>query len=71
MTISGHPDNAYKGKILAIFCDSEFWHGFDWELKKDEIKTRKNFGIPTIERNIARDLEVNKLLTEGGWVIRF
>lgn len=68
-TVFGHPDIAFKGKKIAVFCDSEFWHGFDWENKKNEIKTRRDFWIPKIERNIARDFEVNNRLTEDGWVV--
>ena len=70
--IFGHPDIALLGKKIAVFCDSEFWHGFDWNNKKKEIKTRREFWIPKIERNIDRDNEVNDRLTKDGWtVLRF
>ena len=70
--IIGKPDIAFKGKKVAVFCDSEFWHGYDWEHKQYEIKSRREFWIPKIERNIERDKEVNAALTEAGWrVIRF
>lgn len=68
-SIFGHPDIAFIGKKIAVFCDSEFWHGYDWEHKKDEIKTRRDFWIPKIERNIQRDMEVNKNLQESGWIV--
>lgn len=71
-TIYGHPDIAFIGKKVAVFCDSEFWHGYEWEEKQNEIKSRRDFWIPKIERNIARDEEVNKHLTDEGWtVLRF
>ena len=54
----GKPDIVFIGKKIAIFCDSEFWHGFDWETKKHEIKSRQEFWIPKIERTIERDKEV-------------
>lgn len=70
--IFGHPDIVFKSKKVAIFCDSEFWHGYDWEHKKNEIKTRQDFWIPKIERNMQRDKEVNMKLSEEGWtVLRF
>ena len=70
--IFGHPDIVFKSKKVAIFCDSEFWHGYDWEHKKNEIKTRQDFWIPKIERNMQRDKEVNMKLSEDGWtVLRF
>lgn len=68
-TVPGKPDIAFIGKKVAIFCDSEFWHGYDWNNRKHDIKTRKEFWIPKIERNIQRDLEVNKKLEEMGWIV--
>ena len=29
-SVFGHPDIAFIGKKVAVFCDSEFWHGYDW-----------------------------------------
>ena len=70
--VFGHPDIVFKSKKVAIFCDSEFWHGYDWERKKNEIKTREDLWIPKIECNMQRDKEVNMKLSEEGWtVLRF
>ena len=70
--IIGKPDIVFIGKKVAVFCDSEFWHGYNWEERKEDIKTRREFWIPKIERNMQRDLEVNAALTEAGWtVLRF
>lgn len=70
--IFGHPDIVFMNKRIAIFCDSEFWHGYDWENKKSEFKVRREFWIPKIERNIKRDEEVTNRLTAEGWtVLRF
>ena len=70
--IIGKPDIVFIGKKVAVFCDSEFWHGYNWEERKGDIKTRREFWIPKIERNMQRDLEVNAALTEAGWtVLRF
>ncbi len=70
--VFGHPDLAFKGRKVAVFCDSEFWHGYDWEKNRESIKTRREFWIPKIERNMQRDLEVNETLAREGWtVIRF
>lgn len=67
--ILGKPDIVYKGKKVAVFCDSEFWHGFDWENRKNEIKTRRDFWIPKIERNMQRDVEVTEALEKDGWIV--
>lgn len=70
--VYGKPDIVFIGKKVAVFCDSEFWHGFNWEMKKEEIKSHQDFWIPKIERNIQRDIEVNQKLQSEGWlVIRF
>lgn len=71
-TVYGHPDFCMKGKKIAIFCDGEMWHGKDWEIQKNEFKSNTEFWIPKIERNIARDNEVNtRLMTDGWTVLRF
>ncbi len=71
-SIYGHPDIAFKGKKVAVFVDSEFWHGYNWEERKKDFKSNQEFWIPKIERNIERDLEVNKRLSSEGWtVLRF
>lgn len=71
-SVFGHPDIAFIGKKVAVFCDSEFWHGYDWERRKSDIKSNKDFWISKIERNMARDKEVNEYLSAHGWkVLRF
>ena len=67
--VFGHPDISFSGKKIAVFCDSEFWHGYDWDNKKSEIKSRREFWIPKIERNISRDHEVNEKLKQDGWIV--
>lgn len=67
--VFGKPDICFKGKKIAVFCDSEFWHGYNWEEKKNEIKSHRDFWIPKIERNIERDKEVNAALEADGWIV--
>jgi len=70
--ITGKPDIAFIGKKIAVFCDSEFWHGYDWDNRKKDFKSHQDFWIPKIERNISRDNEVNEQLKQAGWtVLRF
>ena len=70
--VFGCPDIAFLRLKIAVFCDSEFWHGYDWKNRKHDFKSRQEFWIPKIEKNIARDREVNEKLTAEGWtVIRF
>jgi len=72
ISIFGKPDFTFKKLKLAIFVDSEFWHGKDWETKKFEHKSNQEFWYNKIERNIQRDIEVNDYLLKNGWkVLRF
>ena len=71
-TIEGKPDFAFPAKKIAIFCDSEFWHGYDWDNQRKNFKSHEQFWISKIERNIARDIAVTKKLQASGWrVLRF
>lgn len=71
-SVYGKPDICFKGLKIAVFCDSEFWHGRDWETKKKEHKSNVDFWFKKIERNMERDREVNEHLLKNGWkVLRF
>ena len=71
-SIFGHPDIAFIRKRVAVFVDSEFWHGYNWENKKNDFKSHQEFWISKIERNMQRDREVNEKLRSDGWtVLRF
>lgn len=70
--VLGKPDIALVSLKIAIFCDSEFWHGYDWENRKYDIKSNNEFWVNKIESNIKRDKEVNAELERQGWtVLRF
>ena len=70
--LEGKPDIVLTKYKLVIFCDSEFWHGYDWNNKKHEIKSHKEFWYNKIESNIKRDKNVNYILKSQGWkVLRF
>lgn len=71
-TLPGKPDVSIQKYLLAIFIDGEFWHGYDWQERKETLKSNRGFWIPKIERNMQRDREVNKQLEEMGYsVFRF
>lgn len=70
--IFGHPDVSFKSVKVVVFCDSEFWHGYNFEENRSKIHSNLDYWIPKIERNIARDKEVNEhLKREGYTVLRF
>ena len=71
-TIFGKPDLTFKKLKIAIFVDSEFFHGKDWEIQKERIKSNIEYWHKKIARNIQRDIEVNNYLESHNWkVIRF
>ena len=67
--IFGKPDLVFIGKKVAVFCDSEFWHGYNWEERKKDFKSHQEFWIPKIERNMQRDKEVTAKLESEGWIV--
>ena len=70
--VFGKPDIVFMGKRVAVFCDSEFWHGYNWEERKNDFKSHQEFWISKIEQNMERDREVTQRLEAEGWtVLRF
>ena len=72
--LPGSPDIVLTKYKIAIFCDSEFFHGKDWEVLKLRLENGKNpeYWIRKIERNRSRDWENDKkLLFLGYTVIHF
>lgn len=68
-TVFGKPDIVFKGKKIAVFVDSEFWHGKDYPHGRNIPKENNDYWVKKIERNIARDKEVNKTLRKEGWTV--
>ncbi len=72
--LPGKPDIVLTKYRIAIFCDSEFFHGKDFDVLKEQLQKSKNseFWINKIQKNIDRDIDVEKALKGLGWtVIRF
>lgn len=69
--LPGSPDIALTKYKIAIFCDSEFFHGKDWDILKLKLEKGKNPGywVQKIQRNIERDQEKDKLLQFEGWTV--
>lgn len=72
--LPGKPDIVLTKYKIVIFCDSEFFHGKNWESQKIRLAKGNNgkFWINKISKNIIHDEEINKKLWFMGWtVIRF
>ena len=61
----GNPDFIVEKKVL-LFCDGDFWHGYQYDRKK---KPQKKFWREKIERNMARDRKVTRTLRRDGWSV--
>ena len=65
----GNPDFILEEQKIVIFCDGDFWHGYNYNNKK---KPRQKFWKDKIERNMKRDQKyTRKLRREGLSVLRF
>ena len=70
--LAGKPDIVLTKYKIAIFCDSEFWHGKNFDESTSRIGTNTEYWNKKIRRNIERDKEVNEKLEAEGWtVLRF
>lgn len=69
--LPGSPDIVLTRQKIAVFCDSEFFHGKDWDVKKPKLKKSNNpdFWINKIEQNMQRDFENDKKLLFLGWTV--
>ena len=69
--LPGSPDIVLTKYKIAIFCDSEFFHGKDWEILKLRLEKGKNpdYWIKKIERTRNRDVETDKKLLFLGWTV--
>lgn len=66
--LPGTPDIALTKYHIAIFCDSEFFHGYNWEVKKQKLGNNREFWIKKIERNKTRDRENDLKLIAMDWI---
>ena len=72
--LPGSPDIVLTKYKIAVFCDSEFFHGKDWEILNPRLEKGSNpdYWVKKIERNRSRDCENDKkLLFLGYTVIHF
>ncbi len=69
--LPGSPDIALTKYKIAVFCDSEFFHGKDWEVLKARLEAGNNpdYWVKKIERNRNRDWETDKKLLFMGWTV--
>ena len=72
----GRPDIVFPAARVVVMVDGDMWHGHGWaERGFDSWQSqfahhaKPETWIAKIGRNIARDDEVNKQLTQLGWTV--
>lgn len=70
-SLPGKPDIVFNKTKIAVFCDGDFWHGRNWESRKERLKAGSNseYWIAKIEANIERDIRNSALLESLGWLV--
>lgn len=70
-TLPGSPDIVITKYKIAIFCDSEYFHGKDWDKLKGRLEKGNNpdYWITRISENIARDRRTDAELYGMGWIV--
>ncbi len=64
--IFGNPDLANKTKKIAVFLDSNFWHGYNYDSWKEKLN---EYWQARIEKNIQRDRDVGEILSSKNWTV--
>jgi DNA mismatch endonuclease (patch repair protein) len=67
--LPGRPDIVFHRRRLAVFVDGDFWHGRNWEERKQRLAKGRNadYWIAKIGYNRERDSSNTRLLLEDGW----
>ncbi len=70
--LPGCPDIVLTKYRIAIFCDGDFFHGYDLCQIQCNLKRNKDFWIDKIKKNQERDCRTDEELVQLGYhVLRF
>lgn len=67
--LPGKPDIVFRRQRLAVFVDGDFWHGRNWEQRRERLAGGHNgaYWLAKIGYNIERDARDQARLEEAGW----
>lgn len=70
--LPGKPDIVFPRPRLAVFCDGDFWHGYNWTLRgygslEAELSRYSKVWADKIRKNVQRDIKVTRALEALGW----
>ncbi len=59
----------FRGERLAVFVDGDFWHGRDWEERRERLAngTNADYWLAKIRYNRERDRRNDIELGQLGW----
>ena len=67
--LPGTPDLVFSTPKVAVFVDSDFWHG---RVPEDRLRKMSEYWQRKLESNRKRDARTNQQLSSLGWkVLRF
>lgn len=69
--LPGKPDLVFPGRRKIIFVHGCFWHQHDAPgcHRAHAPRSNNDYWAPKLARNIARDAEALRLLTDAGWSV--
>src|SRR5687767_9300511 len=65
--LPGSPDIVFPGKRKVVLVHGCFWHQHEGCRLKRQPKSRREYWLPKLARNVQRDEEVRGELAELGW----
>jgi DNA mismatch endonuclease, patch repair protein len=69
--LCGRPDIVFPRQRLVVFCDGDFWHGRDLDVRLARLAHGHNaaYWIAKVTRNVERDEEQTRILESSGWAV--
>jgi DNA mismatch endonuclease (patch repair protein) len=64
--LPGRPDIVFRGSMIVVLIDGDFWHGWRFPLWRDKLSTAWEVKI---EGNRRRDLRNMRKLRRRGWQV--
>lgn len=67
--LPGHPDIVVTKYKIVIFCDGDFFHGYDLSKTESQLKANSEYWLKKIKRNRQRDLRNDEILVNLNYFV--
>lgn len=64
--LPGRPDFVFRDRLVAVFVDGDFWHGYLFSTWRDKLSEAWE---DKIAKNIRRDKRNRASLRQAGWIV--